>query len=108
MKSAIWIAYDLGVRGDYEGMYAWLDEHGAKECSGNLAYINFEYKKDLLKELKADLGGAVTTNKRSRLYAIHLDPTTKKMKGKFLFGGRKAPPWAGFAGGAQEVEDEGT
>ena len=30
--STIWISYDLGVRGDYEGLYAWLDSHGAKEC----------------------------------------------------------------------------
>jgi hypothetical protein len=32
MNSAVWISYDLGVQADYEGMYAWLDEHQAKEC----------------------------------------------------------------------------
>ncbi len=25
MKKALWISYDIGVRGDYEGLYAWLD-----------------------------------------------------------------------------------
>lgn len=32
MKQLIWISYDLGVSGDYENLYAWLDDHGAKEC----------------------------------------------------------------------------
>ena len=105
MKNAIWISYDLGVRGDYEGIYTWLDEHGAKECGDSLAFISYEYKKDLLKELKADLLGAITPSKRTRIYAIHLDPATKKMKGTFLIGGRKAPPWGGFAVGTQEEDD---
>ena len=33
-RSTIWISYDLGVRGDYENLYSWLDTHGAKECGG--------------------------------------------------------------------------
>ena len=106
MKNAIWISYDLGVRGDYEGMYTWLDEHGAKECGDGLAFVNYDYKKELIKDLKADLKAAVEMNKKTRVYTIHLDPATKKMKGTFLFGGRKAAPWAGFAGGVQQEEDE--
>lgn len=27
----IWISYDLGVQGDYEGLYGWLDTHKARE-----------------------------------------------------------------------------
>ncbi|HEV7222220.1 MAG TPA: hypothetical protein VGN42_05920 [Pirellulales bacterium] len=105
-KNAIWISFDLGVRGDYEEMYAWLANHGAKECGDSLAFINYEYKKDLLKELKVDVEHAIKATKRTRVYAIHLDPDTKKMKGTFLIGGRRVPPWAGFAAGAQE-EDTG-
>ena len=30
--NTVWISYDLGIRGDYEGLYAWLDSHRAKEC----------------------------------------------------------------------------
>ena len=106
MKSAIWISYDLGVRGDFEGMYTWLDEHGAKECGDSLAFVNYEYKKELIKDLKADLKAALEMSKKSRIYTIHLDPVTKKMKGTFLFGGRKAPPWAGFAGGVQQEDED--
>jgi hypothetical protein len=29
IKSAIWVSYDLGVQGDYPGIYSWLDEHQA-------------------------------------------------------------------------------
>jgi hypothetical protein len=105
MKNVIWISYDLGVRDDYEGLFSWLAEHGAKECGDSLAYINYEYKKDLLKELKADLVAAISPTKRTRIYTIHLDPATKEMKGTFLIGGRKIPPWAGFAAGAQEIDD---
>jgi hypothetical protein len=25
VKSTIWLSYDLGGSGDYEGMYSWLD-----------------------------------------------------------------------------------
>ncbi len=32
MRRAIWISYDFGVRGDYEGFYTWLDLHDAIEC----------------------------------------------------------------------------
>ena len=43
MKQAIWLSYDLGVRGDYEGLYAWLDKHQAKECGDNIAYFVYGY-----------------------------------------------------------------
>lgn len=29
MKSAIWVSYDLDVRGDYESLYAWFDDQFA-------------------------------------------------------------------------------
>lgn len=28
---------NLGVQGDYEGLYAWLGEHRAKECGDSVA-----------------------------------------------------------------------
>lgn len=106
MKSAIWISFDFGVRGDYEGMFTWFDEHKAKECGSNLAFLLYEYKKDLIKELKADLKNALDITKRTRIYSIHLDPERKKMKGTWLYGGRKTPPWTGFAQGPQEEDED--
>jgi len=106
MKKAVWISFDLGVRGDYENMYAWLDEQQAKECSDSLAFINYEYKKDPLAELKKSLAGSIQISKRTRVYVIQLDAATKKMKGTFLFGGRKSPPWTGYAGGVQQEDGD--
>ena len=104
--STIWISYDLGLRGDYEGLYAWLDQHNAKECGDSLALLSYEYSGSLLDALKTDLGAAVDTNKRTRMYLIYRDDKTKKMKGHFLFGGRRAPPWTGASGQPQEEDDE--
>jgi hypothetical protein len=97
MKNAVWISYDLGVQADYEGMYAWLDEHEAKECGDSLAFLNYEYTGSLLDTLTEDLQKSVEITKRTRVYVIYREPETKKMKGSFIFGGRKAPPWSGFA-----------
>lgn len=44
MKKAIWISYDLGVKGDYEGLYAWLDDHKAIECGDSVAFINYSVR----------------------------------------------------------------
>jgi hypothetical protein len=97
MKSAVWISYDLGVQADYEGMYAWLDEHQANECGDNLAFLNYEYSGSLLEALTADLKRSVETTKKTRIYVIYRDQETTRMKGSFIFGGRKAAPWSGFA-----------
>ena len=46
-SEAIWLSYDLGIRGDYESLYAWLDQHNAKECGDSLAFFKFDYTHDL-------------------------------------------------------------
>jgi hypothetical protein len=101
IKKTIWISYDLGLNGDYEGLYKWLDSQGAKECGENLTVLNFFYKrtpsKDVVSELTKALQENVHLKDKDRIYAIYLDDKTKKMKGKFLFGSRKPAPWAGFA-----------
>ena len=33
----IWLSFDLGVSGDYEGTYAWLDDKSARECGSSVA-----------------------------------------------------------------------
>ena len=38
MKHFVWISFDLGVKGDYEGMYAWLDSKDAKECGDSTVH----------------------------------------------------------------------
>lgn len=106
MKSRIWLSYDLGVRGDYEGMYTLLDALDAKECGDSMSSCVFPYNKDLLAELKAAIKKQVTLASRSRIYVIYPSPSGK-YKGKFLFGHRKSPVWTGYAGNGSDEEDEG-
>lgn len=104
--SLIWISFDLGVRGDYEGFYTWLDQNDAKECGDSVAVIKYEYSKDLLGTLEKDLRKSIETTKKTRVYVMYKDPKTKRIKGKFIIGGRKASPWEGYAVKVT-AEDEG-
>ncbi|MGZ8216326.1 hypothetical protein [Methylomagnum sp.] len=104
MKSAIWIIFDLGVRGDYEGIYTWLDQHGAKECGNSAAFLNYEYSGELLSALKADLEESIQVSKKTRIYVAYSDLETKKVKGQFIIGGRKASPWEGYAVRVSQVD----
>lgn len=105
MKSAIWLSYDLGVNGDYEGMYAWPDNRGAKECGGGVAYLQFSHDGDLPASLKSDIERVVALNKRSRVYVIC--KKDEKMSGRYLIGHRKGAPWEGFGDKDETEEDPG-
>jgi hypothetical protein len=96
------MSYDLGVSGDYEGLYAWLDDHNAKECGNSVAWVTFSHEGDVLTSLKAEIENAVSPNKRSRIYVIYRD--NEGTKGRFIIGGRKSAPWDGF--GMQEADSD--
>lgn len=104
--NTVWISYDLGIRGDYEGLYAWLDSHRASECGDSLAVLKFEHDGALLDRLREDLKKNVTLDKRSRVYVIFRDVTTNKNKGVFIVGGRKAPVWTGYSPSDASAIDE--
>ena len=89
MKSAIWLSFDLGLRGDYEGIYTWLDQQGAKECGDSLAFIKYDHDGDLLSTLTTDLEDAIEITKKTRIYVTFRNHDTGKPKGKFIIGGRK-------------------
>jgi hypothetical protein len=105
-KSTVWISFDLGVRGDYGNFYNWLDEHGAKECGDTLAVFEFSYQGKLLEALKRDIDQRIHSDKRTRVYVIYREAKTKKMKGSFIFGGRRVPPWTGYSQRSQDDTDE--
>lgn len=105
MKHWIWISFDLGVKGDYEGMYKWLDEHDARECGDSMAGLRYEYSDDLIDSLKRDLQDNVEFTSKSRVYVIRL--LEGKMKGRFIFGGRRSAPWSGYAESRDQEEDIG-
>ena len=78
MQKSLWMSYDLGVNGDYEGLYSWLDDHDAKECGDNVAYFQFSYEGELLESLKCAISDAITVNKRSRVYVVYRDKDQAK------------------------------
>jgi hypothetical protein len=39
-----WLSFDLGLQGDYDSLYAWLDKQGAQECGDSVA--TFEVKEN--------------------------------------------------------------
>lgn len=96
-KNAFWISYDLGLKGDYSGIYAWLDSVGAKECGDSMAFFSLDNFNGKLDSIKNEISKSVALNKTDRIYLKYLDSKSKKMKGVFLFGGRKSAPWEGYA-----------
>ena len=103
MESTVWISYDLGVNGDYDGLYSWLDGHRAKECGSGIAYLTYTHSGDLMKCLADEINGTVKLDKRSRIYVVRKDDG--RIKGRFLVGRRKAPPWEGFGDINDDSED---
>ncbi len=106
MKKAVWISFDLGVRGDYEGFYTWLDSKNAIECGDNFAFFKYDVPGDIVESLKKEIEENIEVNKKTRVYAIFRDPESKKMKGKFILGNRKAAPWTGYSGSPEQTEEE--
>lgn len=100
----IWISYDLGVKGDYEGLYAWLDNHNSRECGNSVAALKYAYTLNLIDELQNDLSQNINLAKHDRIYIIWRE--IDKIKGKFLFGKRKAAPWTGFGSQEPQVDEE--
>lgn len=94
------ISYDLGLKGDYSGLYMWLDEHNAIECGNNLAALPYEAEDNSFEivytQLKKELGERINIDKTDRLYMIMQDGNEGKMKGRFVFGNRKRAPWEGY------------
>jgi hypothetical protein len=107
LKHFVWVSFDLGVKGDYEGMYAWLDGQNAKECGDSVACFWYDHSgKDLLQDLKEDLDNSVELDtKRNRIYVIR--NVKGKMKGAFIFGRRRNAPWTGVAATGEQDEDNG-
>ena len=102
-KNVVWLCFDLGVQGDYEGLYSWLDGHQAKECGDSLAWLSYEHSGDIVEDLKRDLKERVSIDRKSRMYVILF--IGGKIRGRFLFGGRRSAPWTGYAPSEEPEED---
>ena len=108
MKKAVWLSYDLGVKGDYDSLYAYLDNQKAVECGDSVAFFNVEFTgtdKDLENKVRAEIKKSVRLSKTDRVYIVYRRED-KRVGGKFLFGNRKSSPWQGY-GHHDPIEDDG-
>lgn len=105
MRNAVWISYDLGVDGDYEGLYHWLDTQDAKECGDSAAFFQFKHGREILDDLRKALKRAIKMRPKDRIYVIY-PAADGGYKGRFLFGTRKRSAWEGYAGGPAGGVDE--
>ena len=106
MKKFVVLSFDLGIDGDYENMYAWLDDREAKECVDGVALLHYDYPggtESFEQSLKSSLEESVKFGERSSVYILHR--SDGKMKGKFILGRRKSAPWVGFGRRGETDED---
>ena len=102
IEKAIWLSYDLGIGGDYPGLYKWLDNHKAVECGNSVAYFDYTVDERKLDELPQiiyeDIKGVVDLRPGDRLYLIRREvtPSVTKVRGSFICGKRKSNPWEGY------------
>lgn len=115
-KKGIWISYDFGLKGDYTGLFNWLDNHQAVECGNGLAFFKYDAgnlstsadQKEFVKKISADIKDYVKLSKSDRVYIIWKDGNTNKVKGEFISGNRKQAPWEGYGKlrGSNQTDDE--
>lgn len=96
-EKTIFLSFDFGIRGDYTGLYTWLDKYKAKECGSGLAVLKVPFKADMFTSLKQELLDSLRLEKTDRLYVLWKDDQTGKLTGRFLYGNRKTAPWEGYA-----------
>lgn len=101
-----WLSYDLGLKGDYHGMYEWLDTYEARECGDSLAVFKYKSGKNFLRDIIKDLKNTVEFNNGDRIYLIWRDDTADIVKGKFILGKRKPAPWEGYALGEEDFPED--
>jgi len=105
-KKVFWLSYDLGIKGDYTGLYTFLDSVNAKECGDSIAFFQKDYGSDFLSAITKEIEKYVKISKTDRLYVIYIESKTNKAKGKFLFGARKRAPWEGYATTGVSTEED--
>lgn len=111
-KIAIWLTYDLGVGGDFQKLYSWLDDHEAIECGNNVAYIKYRYPdkittdSEFVTHLKKELEKRIEIKPTNRIYIIRKSLDKGSTSGIFVFGKRKASPWEGFGSNTENTIDE--
>lgn len=112
MKMFIWLSYDLGIQGDYNHMYAWLDNHGAIECGDSFAYVKYSIPKEVdddsfLNMLKRDLEKSISFKPGDRVYVVRYSSEKDSYMGRFIIGKRRAAPWDGYGDNKGDDTEDG-
>ena len=55
VKKIFWLSYDLGIKGDYTGLYTFLDSVDAKECGDSVAFFTKDFGEKFLDALKKEI-----------------------------------------------------
>jgi hypothetical protein len=98
MGIRVWLSYDLGVRGDYESLYFWLDEHKALECGDSIATFFWESgnAENIKLEIQESLQNEINFKKTDRVYLV-FQKENSNYTGSFIVGKRKSNPWEGYS-----------
>lgn len=106
MTKAYWLSYDLGVGGDYQSLYQWLDNHKAKPCGDSLAYFQYTFNKndDPDEKIKKELLDNIKLKGGNKLYLIRKNKDGEKIIGSFIYGTRSAAPWVGYGDHDTEID----
>lgn len=94
-KQNVWIAYDLdSAEANYDDLYKWIAEHNALECTNSTAFIkDYEYDKDICKEMAEDIRNHVKHVKR--VYLLYKNGKGE-YEGRFIIGKREKNPWKDY------------
>lgn len=98
-----WLTFDLGFGADYDGLFEWLDEHDAKECTPSTAFFK---SKQTVAEIEHEITNILDDNVKARVYLIYMNEDKEQVYGKWLVGKRKAAPWAGYFIPDEDEDDE--
>jgi len=115
MEKSVWLSYDLGVMGDYPGLYKWLDNKNAVECGKSVAFFNESVPdstsdEQFLQILEKDIKDNVQVKPGNRFYIVWQrkgENGKRVMRGSFIMGKRMASPWEGYGDEKGAVNDDG-
>ena len=110
MKITFYINFDLNIRGDYKGLYKWLDKNKAEERGNNYAIIkNYDFPDSEIEGLtivadknrafsnylKNEIIEFATIGKTDRIYLTLKVLGRENVGGVFIFGRKQSNPWEG-------------
>lgn len=103
----VWMSYDFGIDGDYDGLFAWLDGLKALECGDGCCSFEIEVGNQEPSDavLKAMKKNRIKFRAKDRIYLIWRR-ASGSVTGKFIAGSRRRAPWSGYAVQASEEDSD--